>query len=63
VQAGPTDPDLLDQGHFETGRRAVQRGRVPSRTATQDHDVELLGQDGHLLELTVAARSRAIGSS
>ncbi len=50
VQAGPTDPDLLDQRDVETGRRAVQRGRVPSRTATEDHDVELLGQDGHLLE-------------
>jgi hypothetical protein len=52
VEAGAADATLLDQGDVEPGGRAVERGRVAGRSATQDHDVELLGQDGHLLEIT-----------
>ena len=59
VQAGPADPTLLHECDVEPRRRAVERGRVARRTATQDHDVELLGQDGHLLEFTGAAQERA----
>ena len=59
VQARPADPPLLDEGDVETRRRAVERGRVARRTTTEDHDVELLGQDGHLLEFTGAAQERA----
>ena len=49
VQARPADATLLDQGDVEPRRRAVERGRVAGRPSTEDHDVELLGQDGHLL--------------
>ena len=58
MQAGPADAPLLDEGDVEPGRRAVERGRVAARTTTEDHDVELLGQDGHLLE-QYALRFRA----
>ena len=34
---------------FEPGGRAVQRGRVAGRASAEDHDVEFLGQNGHLL--------------
>ena len=50
VQAGAADPALLDQGDVQPGRRSVERGRVAGRPSTEDHDVELLGQDGHLPE-------------
>ena len=62
VQAGPADPALLDERDVEPGGRAVERGRVAGRTAAEDHDVELLGQDGHLLEFTgTRASSRRPG--
>src|SRR5262249_59880297 len=44
-----THPPLLDHCDAETGRRAVQRGRVATGASAEHDDVELLGQDGHLL--------------
>ena len=40
VQAGATDPALLDHGDVETRRGAVQRGRVAARSATQHDEIE-----------------------
>ena len=45
VQAGAADLLLLDHGDVETGRRAVQSGRVAARSPADDHDVVVVG--GH----------------
>ncbi len=43
VQAGAADPLLLDDGDVHAGARAVERGRVPARTATEDDEIEVVG--------------------
>ena len=50
VQAHPADAALLHERDVQPGRGPVQRGGVAGRPTAEDHDVELLGQDGHLLE-------------
>ena len=56
VETRPADPVLLDERDVQAGRGAVQRGRVAGRATAEDHDVELLGQNGHLLELPRSER-------
>ena len=49
MEARAPDPLLLDDRDALTHRRAVERGRVPARAATEDDDIELFGQGGHPL--------------
>src|SRR5262249_22093073 len=53
VKAGAPDPALLHERDVQARGRSVERGRVARRPTSEDHDVELLGQDGHLLALRI----------
>ena len=62
VQARATDPRrLLDHRDVQTGRRAVERGRVATRASAQDHQVEFLGRRTHLTIGRVLPLSRTGG--
>ena len=42
MQAGSADPLVLDHGHAQAGRRAIQRGGIPTRATAQDYDIKLV---------------------
>ena len=50
VQARAAEGIALDERDVESGRRAVQRCAVATGTATDHHQVELLGRTDHLRE-------------
>ena len=50
VQAGAAHFVLLDHGDVETGQAPTQGGGVAGGTATDNHDIELLGRGDHLLK-------------
>ena len=53
VEAGATDPALLDQGHVEPGAGAVERRCVAAGTAANDDDIEMIGRGNHLQDRVV----------
>ena len=50
VQARTSHAALFDDGDVQSRRGSEERGRIAGRSAAENHDVELLGQDGHLPE-------------
>ena len=61
VQAGAADALLLDERDAQAGRRAVERGRVPAGSATEDDDIDVFGH-ALILALRVADLSSRTSS-
>ena len=53
VQARATDAPFFDERDVQPRGGAVERGGIAGRSSAEDHNVEFVGQDGHLLRASM----------
>ena len=56
MEAGPAHAALFDDRDVQSGSSAIERGGIASRASAEDHNVEFVGQNGHLLRSSSVCR-------